>query len=465
MKRNIYKLLIVGIISIFPTIKANAATGYIDIYASQKEVIVGQTTTVSVYCKADSVIGTCEYTLDYNSNVLKLTSIGDTSSCNSSGYCMYGVNSKSSAAKTFTFKVISAGSSKVSAKSISMLDMNTLEEMSTSVDATTITGKTQSSNNTPSNNNQKPNNNNNNNTQTNYSTNNNLSSLTIEGYKLEPEFNKDKTEYTVTLPSNIEKIKVSAQAEDNKATIKGTGEIEVSEGENKIEIIVTSEKGTTKTYIIKATVKDENPIEITINNKKYTVVKRKSLLTKPETYEEKEIEINQTKIPAFYNETTKYTLVGLKDENGTINLFIYDDIKNKYIEYKEISFNTIKIIPTTPTKPLKDSYKTTITINDNKIEAYKFNELSNYSYIYCINTETGEESWYRYEETENTLQKYYEDENKHLEEKINESNKIIIILGSIVILLGITTIISLFKRKKTKKIKNKENELKTILDE
>ena len=446
MKRNIYKLLMLGIISIFPTITAHAASGYIDIYASQKEVIVGQTTTISVYCKSETVIGTCEYTLDYNSNVLKLTSIGDTSSCNSSGYCMYGVNSKSSDAKTFTFKVISAGSSKVSAKSVSMLDMNTLEEMSTSVDGTTITGKTQSTNNTPSNNNQKPNNN----TPTNYSTNNNLSSLVIEGYKLDPEFNKDKTEYTVTLPSNIEKIKVSAKQEDNKATIKGTGEISVSEGENKIEIIVTSEKGTTKTYVIKAIVKDENPIEVTINNKKYTVVKRKSLLIKPESYEEKEIEINNIKIPALYNESTKYTLIGLKNEEGKINLFIYDDINNKYIEYKEISFNAIKVIPTTPSKELKNSFKTTITINDEKIEAYKFDKLSNYSYIYCINTNTGEESWYEYEETENTLQKYDKNINKHLENKINESNKIIVILGSIVILLGLITIISLFKKKQKK---------------
>lgn len=459
MKRKIYNLLIIGIILLSPTIKAQAASGYIDIYASQKEVTVGQTTTISVYCKSESIIGTCEYTLDYNSNVLKLTSIGDSTSCNSSGYCMYGVNAKSSSAKTFTFKVISAGSSKVSAKSISMLDMNTLEEMSTSVDATTITGKTASSNNnTQSNNNQTPNNN----TPTNYSTNNNLSSLTIEGYNLEPEFNKDKTEYTITLPTNIETIKITAKQEDTKATVTGTGDIKVSEGENKIEITVTSEKGTKKTYIIKATVKDENPIKVSINKETYTVIKRKSLLTKPETYIEKEIEINEIKIPAFYNETTKYTLVGLKDKDGNINLYIYDDKNNTFTKYKELAFDTITIIPIIPKEELKNAYKTTLTINEIEIEVYKLNKLSNYSYIYCMNTITGSESWYRYEETENTLQKHIEeiDENK----KPNQTDNIVIILAGIITLLTVTTIGSIIKTNKYKKKLKKEKSVKTILD-
>lgn len=444
MKKIKYLLLA---LLMLPTLKVNAANGTIDIYASNKNVTVGNNTTVTVYCKSSSAIGTCEYTLTYDSSKLKLIS-GDLN--------VIDVASDSSTTqlkRTYTFKVIATGSSQVSVKSYAIRDFVSEEQISTSVDPVTITGVSPSK---PNNSNSGNNSSSNNSSGNNYSTNNNLKSLSIEGQKLTPEFSKDKTEYTINLDSNIEKIKINAEAEDNKAKIEGIGEINLTEGENKIEIKVTSEKGTTKTYIIKAIVKDENPIKVTINNEEYSVVKRKSSLEKPDNFIEKEIKINNITIPAFYNEKTKNILVGLKDKNSKIALFIYDDTNNKYYPYILIIAKTNSIIPTTALSIPDNFIKTTIKINEKETTAYKISASSIYSYIYGKNIETGEESWYRYEETENTLQKYNDSELKYYEEKINDSNNIIMLLSGILIFTSFVLIITLFKKNKKRKPKSKE---------
>ena len=68
------------------------------------------------------------------------------------------------------------------------------------------------------------------------SSNNNLSSLTIEDHNLDKEFKKEVTEYSVVVENDVKKIKINAQLDDSSAKVEGTGEVEVKEGNNKIEI-------------------------------------------------------------------------------------------------------------------------------------------------------------------------------------------------------------------------------------
>ena len=106
------------------------------------------------------------------------------------------------------------------------------------------------------------------------STNNNLKSLGIDGYELSPNFSKDTLEYTVNIDKNVEKIKINASLEDGYAKVSGNGEREVEEGSNKLEVVVTSETGLSKTYVINVNVKDNNPITKTIDGKEYSIIKR-----------------------------------------------------------------------------------------------------------------------------------------------------------------------------------------------
>lgn len=63
-------------------------------------------------------------------------------------------------------------------------------------------------------------------------------------------FRSGTTSYSVTVPAYTESVEVYAEAQDSNATISGTGTVNLQEGENTINVVVTAEDGTTKTYTI-----------------------------------------------------------------------------------------------------------------------------------------------------------------------------------------------------------------------
>lgn len=66
-------------------------------------------------------------------------------------------------------------------------------------------------------------------------------------------FNPNKTSYDVTVPNNIEKVTVYATAQDKKAKIKGNTAQKLNVGKNSLNVVVTAEDGTQKTYTINVT--------------------------------------------------------------------------------------------------------------------------------------------------------------------------------------------------------------------
>ena len=456
-KINLKYIVFTLILSLVCIINVNAATGRISLSASSTNVAVGKSIKVTITCSSTSPIGSCDYNIGWDQSKLKLTSSLQGTQYNGENGKI-NENAKSLANETITFKVISEGTSKIYFKSGQVVDFNE-KGLSTTTNSVTIKGYTptreETSSGSSSSSSSKP---------TTYSTNNNLKTLTISNGELSPKFSKDKTEYTVNLDSTIEKITVKASPEDSKATISGAKEYNLGLGTNKIEIVVTSEKGTKKTYKIIINVEDKNPIEVIINGKKYTVVKQKKLLTKPNGYTDKEITINDTKIPAFYNEVLDYTLIGLKDENSNISLYSYDKKTNKYSKYIEYNFDSIKLIILDTDEVLKGYIKTNVTINDNKVTGYKLNKSSNYTIIYALNLDTGEKGWYSYEKTENTIQKYSSEIMETMLENNTKSDEIIKILMSVILILALLIIIVSTTKTKKKKI-NKENKTNTITAE
>lgn len=455
-KINLKYIVFTLILCLVCVINVNAATGRISLSASSTNVAVGKSIKVTITCSSTSPIGSCDYNIGWDQSKLKLTSSLQGTQYNGE-IGKINENAKSLANETITFKVISEGTSKIYFKSGQVVDFNE-KGLSTTTGSVTIKGYTPTRNNTSSgssSSSSKP---------ITYSTNNNLKSLTISTGKLSPKFSKDKTEYTVSLDSTIEKITVKASPEDSKAVVSGAKEYNLGLGTNKIEIVVTSEKGTKKTYKITINVEDKNPIEVTLNDKKYTVIKQKKLLTKPNGYTEKEITINDTKVPAFYSEALDYTLIGLKDENSNINLYSYDEKTNKYSKYVEYSFDNIKLTLLETDEVLKGYTKTIVTINDNEVTGYKLNKGSDYTIIYALNLDTGEKGWYSYEKTENTVQKFSSEIMDTMLENNAKSDEIIKILMSVILVLALLIIIVSTTKTKKKKIK-KENKTNNIINE
>ena len=289
------------------------------------------------------------------------------------------------------------------------------------------------------------------------STNNKLKSLSVDGYEISPEFDKDVNEYSVTVPSTVEKIEINAKKADSYASIEGIGEKTVEEGVNTFEIIVTSETGVSNTYKLIVNVEDQNPIEVSVDGKKYTVVKVVKNLEKPELFDETTIKINDFDIPAFYNDVCKYTLVGLKDESGIIELFIYKD--GEYFKYNEFRSDSLPIIFLDMNKVPSNYIKTTVTINEVKVNAYKI-DSSDKLLLYGLNIATGKKNYYTYDKSEKTLQIFNFDEYEE-SVKIYKTNTYIIIgLSSLILLLFILVILFASKASKLKKLANIKESVK-----
>lgn len=283
------------------------------------------------------------------------------------------------------------------------------------------------------------------------SSNNKLKSLSISGFELTPAFRTDIKEYQVLVPSTTEKITINATKEDSYATVEGAGAKNVQEGANFFEVIVTSETGVSNVYTITVTVEDLNPIEVTIGKEKFTVVKEARNLVKPDLFDETTIKINNIDVPAFTNEVSKYTLVGLKDSNGVIELYIYK--QDKYFKYKEFNSGKISVIFLEEEKKPKYFEQTTLTINEDKVKVYKHNDIT---LIYAINIATGKTNYYSYDAEEKTLQIFDVDNYIDLISK-NENSKIIIfLLAGLLIIITSISILLYYNANKIKKLNLKE---------
>ena len=90
--------------------------------------------------------------------------------------------------------------------------------------------------------------------------NNDLKSLEVEGYTLDPEFNKDTTNYAIEVPKDVDSVVVNAEPDSDKATVTVEGADNLQPGENTVTVTVKAEDGTEKVYTITVT-KEEEPVE------------------------------------------------------------------------------------------------------------------------------------------------------------------------------------------------------------
>ena len=298
-----------------------------------------------------------------------------------------------------------------------------------------------------------------------YSSNNYLKSLEVEGYKITPEFKKDTKEYSLEVPAKTTKIKINATKEDSKAKISGTGEKEVSEGINKFVVKVTAENGNTREYNLTITVKELEPINVTIDEKTYTVIRKAELLPTltSSTYIKTTAKVNNEDVPALKSEITGYVLVGLKDDTGNINLYLYDEKNTTYNLYNDFTFNKLTIYPIDKDFNVPSDFEeSTLKINEVEIKAYKNTKNPHYSIFKGINIETGEENTYIYDQKENTVQRYLELNDEQTEIQNGELYLYIsILLGSILILTYVIILANLIKgNKKPTKINIKYKDSK-----
>ena len=445
MKRikKFFMAMLIGLL--FPCI-VNAASGSINI-ASSSTVVVGNKVTVTVTISSGTKMGSWQMSLNYDKSYLQLTN----STARDGGTFMIDYAEDPGVLKktyTFTFKTLKSGTTKLSVDGYRAYVSSDLSALSLSANTKQIRIITQAE------------------LEASYSKNNNLSALEVEGFTLTPEFKTDVLEYSVVVPENTKEVNIKANVQDKRASVNGIGTQAVNPGANKFSVVVRAQSGAEKTYVINVEVKDENPINVTVNGKNYTVVKIKENLPAASLYTETTININGFEIPAYKNDNTNLVLVGLKDEEGNISLYIYNKDKNEYQEYNEIGVNKITIYPLTSNEEIKGYKKDTITINGVKVDGYYYTKDSDYVIIYGINVETGDKGFYMYDKKMQSLIKYNDEYIIDLSKKIGLYSYIIIGFSGVFILM-IIIMIALAKKRSGKQKKQKpiEKEIKKNVDE
>ena len=348
MKKIIYSLLFL----IFSFLPINViAQGYINVSSDSITVTKGSTTAFTI--TAFNAIG--DVTISSNdTNIATVnkseweTGIVGENETKSGEIIVTGINTGTT---TLTIKIDGAtfdeedlsGQTKTITINVIENGQETIPDTPTNIE----NNNNNVNNNNNSNNIQKPqitNNKNVGNATNNKSTNNNLKSLTVDNYELKKV---DDHNYTLIVSNNVTFININAIAEDEKASIIGNGEHQLSIGENNIEVVITSESGI------------QNKINI--------------LITRKDGYYLEDLDYilnNDVSNNIIIDKDTKITnkdILKIKNSKKTINFNYYDD--NKKLIYSWIlDGNKIKN---------SNGFLTTI-LNDSK---YKENiyKLSNYA--------------------------------------------------------------------------------------
>ena len=153
------------------------------------------------------------------------------------------------------------------------------------------------------------------------SSNNDLSSLEVEGYDLDPDFDKNETSYSITVPSDVDSVTVNADPEDDHATVTIDGNENLQPGENTISVTVKAENGEEKTYTITVTKEEEPEEDEKITSQVYTIADG-----------------------MIKNVVYKTLPLGLKDncDNDNEKLFVYDSAdENEIAEDKQLGTGMI----------------------------------------------------------------------------------------------------------------------------
>lgn len=173
--------------------------------------------------------------------------------------------------------------------------------------------------------------------------NNKLSSLSVSGGDLNPKFNSNNENYSISVPYSISSLNINAKAEDSKAKVSISNNKLVAEETTAVKITVTAENGSTKTYTINATRgKDPNKVLSTNNYLSNLTVSSGTLS------------------PAFNKEQENY-IVYLPYEVDSIKI-------NTQVE--DTRYATVKIDGPDKLSTGNNNYKITVTAEDNSTKIY-----------------------------------------------------------------------------------------------
>ncbi len=267
-----------------------------------------------------------------------------------------------------------------------------------------------------------------------------LSSLTISPGTLNPAFSPDTTSYTAVVAADVEDIAVDAPAADSSASVSVSGNKGLQMGENTIECKVTAENGTTtRSYVITVTKTDDasaateggepsvpanagaqdSGMSVVVDDVTWQIAEAFEVAAVPEGFTASEYMYQGTSIQACTDENGR-VLFYMTDPDGNGDFFLYDEENELFAPYVTILMAEKTVIVLPPEALPEDTVlpegfvECTITIGTHTVDGWIWDTNGETSPEYCVvyaMNQNGERGFYRYDQKEMTLQRYFEDPN------------------------------------------------------
>lgn len=252
-----------------------------------------------------------------------------------------------------------------------------------------------------------------------------LSSLKVSPGTLTPQFSADVTEYSVNVGPDVTKLAVSAEAADSSATVNVNGSSDLQMGENTVNCVVTAGDGqTTKTYVIHVTKMEggaeaggavaAGDLTVVLGDVQYQVAKSFDVTTLPEGFEGFTYNYKGQDIMAGKGIQKDLLLICLVSPEGEGKFYIYNEEKDTFSSYMEVSTTSKAIIVLEPDETVTVPYGFTEGIMNlpggGQVSGWvpEGEESPKYIIFYGMNW-NGNKDFYRYDLEENTIQRYFQD--------------------------------------------------------
>lgn len=464
--KNIKRLLaFIGIfimgISLIPAYYAKADE-QVSVSISSASGTVGSEVTVTVTISADKDIDGATINVSYDKSIIRPVDKAN------SGVVMFSaleMTSDSTVSISQKFEIIAAGTTTLSVTGDAKISVNGEPATVSSSSSGKVTAKAPAS----------------------YSSDNTLKSLQISPGTLSPAFSPDRTTYNATVDADVTELVVSAAANDSAAKISISGR-RMDPGSNTTTITVTAEDGSVKKYIIYTTRLEDgqeatteavtedasqavnNDGTVTIDGRKYSVVKDYSGITIPDGYQEIDYDYNGQKINAVKGIKTGLILMYLESEDGKGGFYIYDETAKTFSPYNTVAEPEITyvVLPITNSLDKPAGYALTrFTMNGKEVQVLMDADRQ-YCLFYGVSS-LGEKGWFRYRVSDGSIQAYSVVKSDTANGKTSGNSRfwlmIVLILGLIIAVFIVITIVLCAKLAKVKKVFNMASKDGVDLDE
>lgn len=407
-------VLLTGLVGALPVSAAGSAT----ISASKSTVPVGGSVTVTTkYSGGGQGIGSLDAYFHYNTKVFEYVSCSGATAAGGAGtikisYFCQEINAPKSLTVSITLKAIGVGNGNFKWETEGMYsdndDLLGTPGKSLSVSCTNPTKSGDAT----------------------------LNFLRPSKGTLTPKFDKNVTEYTVTVPNSVTRCLLNYSTTDPQAQTSIAGSADLKVGKNTRSVTVTAQNGTTKKYTVVITreaapnttagskptnttgttvpvTPPKDALEVEVNGIQMVIAGDQPGAKLPANFKWDFVSFGDVEVPAAKHNKADLTLLYLMEQEGDgAGFYYYNATDDTFTPYYKLTADkavySVHNLPESVTTPA-GMVTGTFTYKDVAVSAFVYEDeaLKDFAVLY-VTTPEGESGLYTFDSAEKTFQRYVE---------------------------------------------------------